>query len=412
MSEYLVIRLFDNPSHAQWMVLDSFAQNLTPFKTGALSEISIEAENRKVILVLPAIEVLTTQITLPVKNRSRAIKMLPYSLEEYIADDIENMHFALGERNDDGKTNVSIVSRHSLDNWLQQCADVGIVPNFAYSENEGIPKIPGNLVIILDDGLTFVQTDTYISFVLEEPSLINVLELLKNSSIKDESLRHLLIYTDNDGYERYKTELPELQHRTSSVDAELIADGPLSIFSSTLIQSPGCNLLQGKYAPKSNWNQWLRPWKFAACLLLALGILAILNEGGRYMVLRNQHQSISSLIESRCNSSFQISEITECQSEITRRLTSTNNSINSALEPTFLHVLSTLSGATNEEDVIEALTYRNGVMDLRIDAATATTLDELARNVSSNSSYSATIQSANPVQNRVQGRLQIVGETN
>ena len=130
------------------------------------------------------------------------------------------------------------------------------------------------------------------------------------------------------------------------------------------------------------------------------------------MLLRYLHLSISSLIESRCNSSFQISEITECQSEITRRLTSTNNSINSALEPTFLHVLSTLSGATNEEDVIEALTYRNGVMDLRIDAATATTLDELARNVSSNSSYSATIQSANPVQNRVQGRLQIVGETN
>jgi hypothetical protein len=49
-------------------------------------------------------------------------------------------------------------------------------------------------------------------------------------------------------------------------------------------------------------------------------------------------------------------------------------------------------------------------MDLRIDASSVNSLDELARVVDSNSLYDATIQSANPADDRVAGRLQITGE--
>ena len=36
--------------------------------------------------------------------------------------------------------------------------------------------------------------------------------------------------------------------------------------AATLAQRPGTNLLQGAYAPKSNWSAMAKPWRLAASL--------------------------------------------------------------------------------------------------------------------------------------------------
>ena len=254
-----------------------------------------------------------------------------------------------------------------------------------------------------------MRTEEHKYFVLEGFSLLSILDLLKGSG-DDDTNRHMLIYTDEDGYSGYKNELPALQERTSSIDIEILSDGPLQTFASTLINQPGSNLLQGKYASKSNWPNLIKPWRLAASLLLSFGLLMLITQGARFISLTNNDQALMQSLKAGCQRNFQSTQISTCQAEAQRRLSPVSATTDSATTLDFLYILATFSDAFNQESRIEALTFRNGVMDLRIDASSVTALDELARTVDSNSLYDATIQSANPAEDRVDGRLQITGE--
>ena len=408
MSEYLVVRLSIDSSSATWMVLDSIGQPISQMTTGSLSDIGMQAENRRVILLASGLNVVSTQTVLPAKSRVRLLQMLPYSLEDMVADDIDDLHFALGPRIDSGEVAVAIVARDTLDGWIKQCADVGLFPQFIYSETEGLPDIPGRLILVIDGNQTYGRTEECKYFVLEDFSLLEVLDLLKESS-GDDTNNHLLLYTDEEGYGRYESELPELQARTSSIDVELLSDGPLSKFASTLINHPGSNLLQGRYAPISNWSGLIKPWRLAVSLLLGLGLLMFITQSARFISLNNQDQSLLQSLETGCQRSFQSAELSTCRMKIQRLLFPSSTVTGSVSGLDFLATLAIVADAANEDSRIEALTFRNDVMDLRIDASSVVSLDELARAVDSNDIYEVNIQSANPADDRVEGRLRIVG---
>ena len=75
----------------------------------------------------------------------------------------------------------------------------------------------------------------------------------------------------------------------------------------------------------------------------------------------------------------------------------------------FLATLAAFTEAREPNSRVEALSFRNGVMDLRVQAPSVPVLDELARNVGAGGEFQVNIQSANPTDQGVEGRLQIVG---
>jgi hypothetical protein len=153
----------------------------------------------------------------------------------------------------------------------------------------------------------------------------------------------------------------------------------------------------------------IKPWRLAASLLLGLGLLMFITQSARFISLTNQNQSLTRTLEVDCQNSFQSTALSTCRVEMQRRLSPTTTATGSASGLDFLATLSTVADASNGDNRIEALTFRNDVMDLRIDASSVVSLDELARAVGSNNLYEANIQSANPANDRVEGRLQIVG---
>ncbi len=53
---------------------------------------------RRVAVILPASEALATDSDAPAKGAAKLAQVIPYALEERVADEIENLHFAIGER--------------------------------------------------------------------------------------------------------------------------------------------------------------------------------------------------------------------------------------------------------------------------------------------------------------------------
>lgn len=410
MSEYLVVRLAAESSNAAWVVLDSAGHRVSQPASGPLSEIGPAAENRRVILLVPGLSVVAARASLPVKSQARLQQMLPYSLEDTVAEDVERLHFAAGPRNDAGDMAVAIVARDLLDDWLAQCAEAGFEPSLVYSETEGVPETPGSLTLVLEGDRTYGRGADQTAFVLEGLALGDVLDVLQTDGEAESDVRHIVLYTDDAGHRRYEAELPALQNRTSSIDVQLLSEGPLPRFGSTLINRPGCNLLQGAYAPKSNWGAMFRPWRLAAGLLLGLAALTMLAEGVRYWSLSRQDQALTALLETGCQQSFQATRLSVCQTEIQRRLSPSGAAaVGDGGERGFLVTLAAFSEARNADSRIEALSFRNGVMDLRVQAPSVPVLDEIARNVGAGGEFQVNIQSANPTDGGVEGRLQIVG---
>ena len=75
----------------------------------------------------------------------------------------------------------------------------------------------------------------------------------------------------------------------------------------------------------------------------------------------------------------------------------------------FIDTLTTLAEAVTEiqEITMKTVNYRNGILTLRLQAPSVDSLDRLQQLVSRSGRFSADIQSANPADNGIEGRMQI-----
>jgi general secretion pathway protein L len=74
-------------------------------------------------LVLPVEAVTACSVQLPTQKKRWLRKALPFAVEEWLAEDIEQMHLALGRPLADGRHRVFAVRRDWLSDWLALCAE-------------------------------------------------------------------------------------------------------------------------------------------------------------------------------------------------------------------------------------------------------------------------------------------------
>src|SRR5215470_4828946 len=111
MSESLIIQLREG-APACWMVCNDEGHVLVNAVSGELMQAAPLAVGRRVAVVVAASDVLVTESDAPAKSASKLAQVIPFALEERVADEIENLHFAIGERAaDTGRVPVVVVTR-------------------------------------------------------------------------------------------------------------------------------------------------------------------------------------------------------------------------------------------------------------------------------------------------------------
>jgi type II secretory pathway component PulL len=279
-----------------------------------------------------------------------------------------------------------------------------------YSDADGVPDTPSTLNLIVEGQHIYGRRPGEPPFVLEGLSLGQVLDLLATSGEQSTDLLHLLVYVDGENRQRRMAEFVEIQARVASLDVKELADGPLPRFAATLVFEPGTNFLQGAYAPKSDFSGLLRPWYAAAALLLAWVLLTIGAQATQYIVLKREDLSLTEQLTTICARSFASSRISACTAEVQRRLAAAGAQPSRGGE-SFLTTLAVVAESTTGDNRIEALSYRNRVMDLQLAVPSVALLDAFAQRVSDSDRFDVRIQSANTNDSGVDGRLQIVEAT-
>jgi len=419
MSEYLVIRLGEHPEQqAHWIAVDSSGAMHGPPVAGLLSEAKADIGAREVIVLVPSTEVLTTSVDLPIRGGAKLQAALPYALEEYLADDVDKLHFAAGPRRASGKTPVSVVNHERIAEWNELLADADIHASSIIAESYGLARIPGTISMLLVKNQVFINDGGDIELVMQDISpgdalaAIGALDDGSNTDSSGEELapllpRHVLVYCDAEDEERYQHDWIAMREELGSVDVKLLADGVMPRLAATVATGAGINLLQGMYGAKKEYGSLFRQWKYAAILLLALGVIGIAAKATDYYVLLRQEAELRQIFNTEYRQILPGAPDTADPARVIESLKRRVGTVTST--PVFLQSMEQLSLAMqqNPEASIVAISYRAGVVDIRVTAPNVSMLDNIERAVDQNGQFQATIQSTDQDGERVNGRIQI-----
>lgn len=399
MADALYIRLGENGA-AAWATFAPTGQITSPLSRGPLADARAAADGRRVVVLVPGIEVLSTQAELPASSLARMRQIVPFSLEDSVADDVEGQMFAVGARLGATAAAVAVVTKARLDGWLAELAAAGIVPQAVYSETEGVPDVPATLMLLLEGDRVYARRPAQPPFVLEGVPLRQVLDLLRAGGA--EELKYAVAYADPDTRAHLQDEIRGLADEFESAEVKVAADGLFAHFAATLAQRPGTNLLQGAYAPKSNWLELARPWRAAASLLGVALLLGIVLQGSEYWSLRRADNDLGARIATTCQQVVGTNRTSACDAEIQKRLHASGKNVE-----TFLTTLEAIATMRDPALRIDALTYRNRITNIQLIAGDVGALDKFARDLEQTHRFAPKIESANQSNSGIEGRLQI-----
>jgi len=411
MAESLIIQLRDGVA-PQWMVCNEDGHVVVNAVSGELVQAAPLSAGRRTVIIVPATDVLTTEAEAPAKSASKLAQVIPFALEERVADEIEDLHFALGERNaDTGRVPVVVVARARIDAWLTELRAAGLNPQAIYSEASLLPAMPGQLIALLDgDALTLKLADGP-PLVMPALSISDAFEMTLATQVApvaglEAAPLGLLLYTGHEEWQAHENEVDALRDRFTGVKVQLLPQGPLSVLAPAAAAGEAINMLQGALAVSSPLEQGWKSWRVAAVLAASLLCLHL---GSRYFELSRLKKSEAAL-DASIQDAFRAAmpgqqNATNARRRVEARL---NELHGSGGNGSLLPALSALANARSAAPgaTIEGLTYRNGILDLRISAPDAASLDAIGQQLRA-SSWQADIQGGTAAGDAYRGRLQV-----
>jgi general secretion pathway protein L len=411
MSETLVIHLRDG-STPRWMVCNSDGQVVVNAISGELVQASAMGTGRRIAVIVPAGDVLATDSDAPAKGAAKLAQVIPYALEERVADEIENLHFAIGERSvEGGRVPVVVVQRARLAGWLAELRAAGLEPTAIYPESTLLPAMPGQLIALLDgDSITLRSADGP-PLVMPTLSIADAFEMALSTQIPavaglEPAPLGLLLYSGHEEWEAHQLQIDALRDRFTGVKVQLLPDGPLDVLAPAAASGEAVNLLQGAFALASSMKHGWRAWRIAALLG---GSLLCLHIGASYFDL-SRLQKNEATLDASIQDAFRIAmpgqqNATNARRRIEKRLAEIRGGGGGgALLPALSAVAAARSAAPTAK--IEGFTFRDGTLNLRINAPDAASLDAIGQQLRG-AHWQADILGGSATGDTYRGQLQI-----
>jgi general secretion pathway protein L len=411
MAESLIIQLRDGVA-PQWMVCNEDGHVIVNAVSGELVQAAPLAVGRRTVIVVPATEVLTTEAEAPATSASKLAQVIPFALEERVADEIEDLHFAIGERDAaTGRVPVVVVARKRIDAWLAELRAAGLNPQAVYSEASLLPAMPGQMIALLDGDALTLKLAEGPPLVMPALSITDAFEIALATQVApvpglEAAPLGLLLYAGHDEWQAHQDEVDALRERFTGVKVQLLPNGPLSVLAPAAAADDAINLLQGELAVSSPLQQGWKSWRVAAVLAVSLLCLHL---GARYFELSRLKKSEAALDASIQDAFRAAMPGQQNAMNARRRVEARINELHgSGGSGSLLPALSALANARGAAPgaTIEGLTYRNGVLDLRISAPDAASLDAIGQQLRA-SSWQADIQGGTSAGDAYRGRLQV-----
>ncbi|MBK7543836.1 MAG: type II secretion system protein GspL [Candidatus Competibacteraceae bacterium] len=340
-------------------------------RRGALSELAAEAAGARQILVAPGEAIMLNPVIVPSRKRTTWARAIPYALEDQLVEDIEALHFVLGNTPEGDRLPVAIVNHSALRAWLDVCHLNGIAPAAAIPDILLVPWQEGDWSVLLEDRRAVVRVGRWEGFATERDTLGLLLDrtLIEADANRPRRLR---IW----GRNAAQFSEPALADLERHIETEPVEALPL--FASALQSGAALNLLQGPYGRQNHWGRWLRPWRAAAALaglcLLVQGVTTVY----QHWRLRQESVALGTEMERVYKDAIpESTRIVNPKVQMEAHLRELRP--NTATAGTFLELLNRgAQPVANFQDVIlRGFSYRDGQLDLSLQGGNPAALDQL-----------------------------------
>lgn len=404
MPETLLIRFAEQRSDGvEFARLNEAGRPVGGVRHGSVTDAAMESAGRRVVVLVPAADVLLAQASVPTANRQRARKAVPFALEEQLAEDVDTQHFALGGRSADGHWPVAVVARSRMDDWLAQLHEAGILPDRLIPEAVLLPLTPGAGSLLLEDGRVLLRDAPWSAQSATAQTLPALLELLiaRNEAGIELNVWHC------------GGELPVWMEPVSA-KVESCTDGALSVFAQGLAQPDGhIDLLQGAYSRKEQYGKLWRPWRAAAALLLVGVIVSGIQHALALRSLKAEAAALTAQIGQVYTQAFPGGRVVNPRVQMEQQLKLLRAQQGGGGND-FLGLVAQIGDVFSTTPGIEliAVNYRDGRLDLELTANDIQTLEKLKQQLVNKGGLTVDIQSATSgADQRVQGRLRVEGSS-
>jgi general secretion pathway protein L len=386
MAEWLLLRLPRIPEGAAtWMVVDAHGAPTGGPQSGPLNLAAALAGGRRVCVLVPGSDVLLAEPEVPVKAGAKLQQLVPYALEEHLADDIDELHFAIGKRAADSlRAPVAVVARALLDSWLATLRADGIEPEALYADSDLLPQNPGQAVALLEEDAVFVRPPGGSPVTLPAEALAEALEIAHAGAESTAAgARGLILYTGAAEWQQHSAQVESARPNFDGIKVQLLTGGPLALFAQQLPLGSAINLLQGSYAPNSSRAVGVRAWRIAAMLLGGLIVLHIAGKSAELLMLKKREHQVDVSIRETYHSAMAQGPVSSLDA---RRLMQARLDAARGAGGGLLPALQALAQARDAAPGTNLLSlkFHGGAVELKLSAPDAASLDRVSKSLQSN----------------------------
>ena len=280
------------------------------FTPGEWSKVRSLSRGRKVLLLVPDNDVVLTAISVPSKNRKQLLQAVPFAMEDNLADDIDDLHFAIHQEDDSNNTQVALINRDLLDAYINLLKREGMTAHFI------LPQIFSQKT---DDKVWSIQQHPPTE---DHASTVSVRFNNLYGFSCDESLLGIFL-------EQYEGDNPEsvLSNLAQTDLPESLHEIPLSNLDSGLVHYKSVvnalplNLMTGFVSQKNNTSSinlkaWRAPIIIGSMVAAAwVGIFAWQNN-----LLNAQKNQLNTAIENTFKTSFPKSRVVDAPQQMATKL--------------------------------------------------------------------------------------------
>ncbi len=371
---------------------------------GSLTEAAVAAHGCHITVIVPGQLCTATRVSLPGISRSRLAKATPFALEEQLADDVDELHFSLGESSD-GTVPVVVVKREVLEQWLALLERHHITPQKIIPDYFAIPFPPQGWHLWFDEQGVMLRygRDAGLRMMLSSPLFI-LQRLYDEVEHKPEQL---LVSGDPKALQdelvawcqQNEIELTQGEHSPQR----------LPVAATTVPNGEVINLLQGDYSHQEKMSRQWRPWWPAVAVLAIMTLFQLTSMAADQQRLTTLQATLDQEIKQLYLDTFpDAKRVVDPRAQMEARLKEQNVGMQGDQFYLLLGGVTLLSDHKVKFE-LQRLRYHNGELNVDMHLQNLQVLDQIKQLFSDKPGLHAEVISASARGNKVEARLLIKG---
>ncbi|MFW2373977.1 MAG: type II secretion system protein GspL [Gammaproteobacteria bacterium] len=380
------------------------AQNqFSNIETLSLTELAEKAQDQKCIALLDSSVLTIATVNLPTQNRQRQIQAVPFALEDQLASDIDDTHFALSKKQQGHELTVAAINRDILDELLQQFTQAGLVVDTLLPDVLALPLRDHGWTVLIDQQRALIKMSADQGCYTDLDNLAVLLKsLISKSSQPPQQL--LLIHADEDNHAAQL-----IDHADMALSVETFDTDALTIFANNFQNAQQLNILQGPYTYKKQSDFAWQPWRAVAALAGVWLVLQMTLAVMETQQLEQKNMQLTRQIEQQFKRALpEAKKFTGMRNRMKNRLKELKSGSGTGSDQVFLDILAEAAPAltSNKKVTINGISYRSKHLDLDLQTDSLQNLESVKNKLAAIRGIKA-ILSTTVEKDTVKGRLRL-----